>query len=77
MPNKKKPTVPPIQPSKPVVKKPRKKYVARNVIDYISVVDGLDKHVEHGDVFDDMNSVGIRNELDYGNIEEYEEGGEQ
>lgn len=60
-----------------VKKKIPKKYRALNVIDYISNDHGRYVHVEPGDVFSDMNSVGVRNELDHGNIEEVAEGGEE
>lgn len=50
-----------------------RKYRAKNVIDYISTRTGEYVHVEHGDIFDDMNSVAARNELDHGNIEDVEE----
>lgn len=57
-------------------KKERPKYIAMNVIDYVSTNHGRYARVEPGDVFDDMNSVAVRNELDHGNIKEYTEGGE-
>jgi hypothetical protein len=53
------------------------KFRAKNVIDYVSTRTGADAHVEPGDVFDDMNSVGIRCELEADNIEEVEEGDEK
>lgn len=52
------------------------KYRAMNTIDYVSIRSGRYVRVEPGDIFDDMNSVGVRNELDHGNIEVYE-GGEK
>lgn len=52
----------------------RQQYRAKNVIDYVSVRTGEETHVEPGDVFDDMNSVGVRCELEADNIEEVEEG---
>jgi hypothetical protein len=55
---------------------PKRKYRARNVIDYVSTDTGKYAHVEPGDVFDDMNSVGVRNEMEHGNIEPAE-GGEK
>lgn len=48
-------------------------YRALNTIDYISTHSGLDMHVEPGDIFGDMNSVGVRNELAHGNIEPVED----
>jgi hypothetical protein len=51
-----------------------RKFRAKNVIDYVSTSTGEDKHVEPGDVFDDMNSIGVRFELEADNIEEAEEG---
>lgn len=61
---------------------PKKKFRAMNVIDYISTDTGKYARVEPGDVFDDMNSVAVRNELEHGNIEtvspqEIVEGGEK
>jgi hypothetical protein len=53
---------------------PKRKYRAKNTIDYVSTNTGLHAHVEPGDVFDDMNSVGVRNELEHGNIEIAEDG---
>lgn len=47
-----------------------RKYRAKNVIDYISTRTGQEVRVKPGDEFDDMNSVGVRNELEHGNIEE-------
>jgi hypothetical protein len=55
----------------------RKKYESLNVIDYVSVRTGRDAHVEPGDVFDDMDSLAVRNELEHGNIREYEGGAEK
>jgi hypothetical protein len=60
------------------------RYVAMNVIDYVSTRTGKYAHVEPGDVFDDMNTLGVRSELEHGNIREAtaqdvaeEEGGER
>lgn len=53
---------------------PRKKYRAKNVIDYPSTRTGKYVHVEHGDVFDDMPPLSARLELEHGNIELVEEG---
>lgn len=47
-----------------------KKYTALNVIDYVSTRTGKYVRVEVGDVFSDMNSVGVRYELEHGNIRE-------
>lgn len=55
----------------------RQKYEARNVIDYISTRTGRDAHVEPGDVFDDMGSLAVANELEHGNIREYKGGDEK
>jgi hypothetical protein len=54
-------------------------YRARNVIDYVSTRTGKYVHVEPGDEFDDMNTVGVKNEMAHGNIEEVTEdkGGEK
>ena len=49
-----------------------RQYRAKNTIDYVSTRTGEYVRVEPGDVFDDMNSVGVRNELEHGNIEEVE-----
>jgi len=54
-----------------------RKYLAQNTIDYVSIRTGLPVRVEPGDVFDDMNTVGVRNELEHGNIVDYIEGGEE
>jgi hypothetical protein len=50
----------------------RRKYRAKTTIDYISNRTGEYKRVLAGEEFDDMNSVGVRNELAHGNIEEVE-----
>lgn len=47
-------------------------YRALTTIDYISTKTGKYVRVEDGDIFSDMNSVGVRNELEHGNIEEVE-----
>jgi hypothetical protein len=52
-------------------------FKALNVIDYVSIRTGHEVRVNPGDVFSDMNSVGVRNELDHGNIVEVIEGGEK
>jgi hypothetical protein len=49
-----------------------KSYRALTTIDYVSTRTGKYVRVEKGDEFDDMNSLGVRNELDHGNIEEVE-----
>lgn len=57
-----------------------RQYRALNVIDYVSTRTGGYVHVEPGDVFDDMNTLAIRLELEHGNIEEHDEkkdGGEK
>jgi hypothetical protein len=66
----------PSVPESVVKKRVRQKFIAKNVIDYISTNHGRYAHVEPGDVFDDMNTVAVRHELEHGNIEEYVEGGE-
>lgn len=48
----------------------RKKYRAKNVIDYISIDTGYETRVVPGDVFEDMSSLSVKNELAHGNIEE-------
>jgi hypothetical protein len=48
----------------------RKKYRAKNVIDYISTDTGRETRVVPGDEFDDMSSLSVKNELSHGNIEE-------
>lgn len=50
-----------------------RKFRAKNTIDYVSTRTGEEVRVEPGDEFSDMNSVGVRNELEHGNIEEVEE----
>lgn len=52
----------------------KKKYRAKNVIDYPSTRTGKYVHVEHGDIFDDMGPLSARLELEHGNIERVEEG---
>lgn len=55
-----------------------KKYQALTVIDYVSTRTGVYVRIEVGDVFDDMNRLSVRNELEHGNIKEVpEEGGEK
>lgn len=49
-----------------------KSYRALTTIDYVSTRTGKYVRVEKDDVFDDMNTLGVRNELDHGNIEEVE-----
>ena len=55
----------------------KRKYLALTVIDYVSTRTGKYAHVEPGDEFDDMNTLGVRNELEHGNIKEVQEGGEK
>lgn len=50
----------------------KKSYRALTTIDYVSTRTGKYVRVEKGDEFDDLNSLGVRNELDHGNIEEVE-----
>lgn len=52
-------------------------YKAKNTIDYVSIRTGTEKRVVPGDVFSDMNSVAVRNELEHGNIVECTEEGEE
>lgn len=49
---------------------PKRSYRALTTIDYVSTQTGKYVRVEEDDVFDDMNTLGVRNELDHGNIEE-------
>lgn len=53
----------------------KRSYRALTTIDYVSTRTGKYVRVENGDVFDDMNSLGTRNELDHGNIVEEVTGG--
>lgn len=50
----------------------KRSYRALTTIDYVSTRTGVYFRVEKGDVFDDMNTVGVRSELEHGNIEEVE-----
>lgn len=52
----------------------KQKYRALTTIDYVSTRTGKYVRVEEGDVFDDMNTLGVRNELEHGNIEEVNNG---
>lgn len=55
-----------------------RRYQALTVIDYVSTRTGTYVRVEPGDVFDDMNKLSVRNELEHGNIKDVtEEGGEK
>lgn len=53
-----------------------RKFLAMTTIDYVSTRTGMEVRVHVGDVFDDMNSVGVRNELEHGTIKEFVEEGE-
>jgi len=56
----------------------KQQYEALTTIDYVSTRTGVYVRVEPGDVFDDMNRLSVRNELEHGNIREVEtEGGEK
>lgn len=48
----------------------KRRYRALTTIDYISTRTGEYVRVEKGDEFDDLNTLGVRNELEHGNIEE-------